>query len=198
MAGVLAGVNSTEDNSAAIAVHSADVETEGAALDKALLDHAVDDQRIRRIPTVQVRTSTHDANTAIVPVRISGTVNNTTGRVQVDESATLAKMSKLRAKRGLLRLFAHGVDPEFRRACIQVDRDLLSGCSQGDVDAVEETVLLALESNFVLSLGHALYDGRARAHCEGEANKAIWGGGVGADVEGDGQRGSRDGEEKSG
>jgi len=137
----------------------------------------------------------------IVPVRISSTVDNTTGSIQVDKSAALSEMSKVGTKLWLLSLFAHGVDPELSRTGIQVDGDLVSRCSQGNVDAVEKTVLLRLEKDFVLSLGDTLYDRAAGADLEREDDHAIWGvvanGDVG-NVDGGCDCGGRNGEEKSG
>ncbi|KAI6773913.1 hypothetical protein HG531_000762 [Fusarium graminearum] len=62
-ASVLGGINATKDNSTSVAVNCADIERQSTALDETLLDHAVNDQRVRRIPTVQIRASTHDTNT---------------------------------------------------------------------------------------------------------------------------------------
>lgn len=63
MAGILLGVETTEDNCAAIAIESANIETQCATLDKALSDHAVNHEGVRRIPTIQIRRSAHDADT---------------------------------------------------------------------------------------------------------------------------------------
>ena len=60
MARVLGSVDTTKDNGATAAVKGADIETEGATVDKTLLDHAVNHKRIGRIPTIQTRTGTHD------------------------------------------------------------------------------------------------------------------------------------------
>jgi hypothetical protein len=130
---------------------------------------------------------------AIVPISIPSAVDDTASSVEVDPSATLAEMTKRFAKRGLLRLGAHGVDPELCGARVQIDGDFLPRGTELNVNAVEETVLLALEGDFVLALGHAFYDGCASGNLEGEADKAIF---CGSDSVS--QRGGREGEEKSG
>lgn len=60
---VLAGVDTSKDDGASVAVHGADIKREGSALNEVLFGHAINDERIRGVPAVQVRSNTHDTNT---------------------------------------------------------------------------------------------------------------------------------------
>lgn len=177
----LLGVNTTEDHATTGRVDALQIDTESSALDEVILLERIDDKFVGALKALQSRTSTHDTsleeltltgNTEdllgdsgsananivvdVVDIGVSSAVSEVCCSVQVLTGGRLLETGILAARYRIGGTATVWVDPEFGATSVEDDLNLVSGCTQGQFNEVEQSFLLALNTSAVLASGESL------------------------------------------